>query len=92
MLAVFVATRILVLLAAIIVEGALPSGGRGPPWVDRHIMVILTGSDAVYYLGIAADGYHTEPVPRLIRGRAGWTVDGADRIRRRRRCVGDARS
>lgn len=61
-LAVFIATRVLVLLIAMIVETSLPSDDRGPSWDDRPVLFSLTGSDAVYYLGIAADGYHVEPV------------------------------
>lgn len=67
LLAVFVATRLLVVLMAVVVESALPSESRGESWDDRPVMFSLTGSDAVYYLGIASDGYHAGPVKEDYR-------------------------
>lgn len=66
-LAVFIATRVLVLIIAMVVETSLPSDDRGPSWDHRPVLFSLTGSDAVYYLGIAADGYHVEPVRDAYR-------------------------
>jgi len=62
LVAVFVATRLIVVLMAIVVEFALPSDDRWESWDDRPVMFSLTGSDANFYLGIAAEGYHVAPV------------------------------
>lgn len=67
LIAVFVATRLLVVLMAVVVEFALPSADRGPSWDQRPIMFSLTGSDSVYYLGIAEEGYHADPVRENYR-------------------------
>ena len=64
--AVFVATRIVIVALAICVEFVLPATqpaieGRETA-SSRPVITSLTTWDAVYYLGIARDGYHTEPI------------------------------
>jgi hypothetical protein len=60
-LAVFFATRLVLLLVAAIVEFSLPLSNVTTTWDTRPILASFTGSDAVYYLGIAQDGYHLVP-------------------------------
>jgi hypothetical protein len=67
LVAVFIATRLLVVLVAALSETALAPPNPDPSWDQRPIISSLTGSDAVYYLGIAAEGYHLEPVKEGYR-------------------------
>jgi hypothetical protein len=60
--AVFVATRFIVLMVVLVLEGAIPLGYHGPTFSAVPILGSLTGEDSIYYLGIARDGYHLEPV------------------------------
>lgn len=63
--AVFVATRLIVVLVAAVVQFTLvtdPAGVSGDVPDHRPILSSLVTSDAVYYLGIAAEGYHAGPV------------------------------
>jgi hypothetical protein len=60
--AMFAVSRLLTVLTAVFVELMLPAADRPPAWDPRPILASLTGFDAIYYLGIAADGYHLEPV------------------------------
>jgi hypothetical protein len=60
-LAVFLVSRLLVLLVAGSLL-AIPVDHDPDTFTDRPILAALTGSDAVYYLGIAADGYHAEAI------------------------------
>ena len=66
LLAVWLLSRLLVLLVAGALT-AIPVAHHGDTWTDRPILSALTGSDAVYYLGIAAEGYHVEPVKEAFR-------------------------
>lgn len=65
-LAIFVVSRLLLLLVIVLVEAtfAPPGATAAPTWDDRPILRSLTSFDAVYYLGIASEGYHLEPVVR----------------------------
>jgi hypothetical protein len=60
--AVFVATRLIVLLVALVLEGAIPLAYHGPTFSAAPVLRSLTGEDSIYYLGIASDGYHLQPV------------------------------
>jgi hypothetical protein len=60
--AVFLVTRVIVLFVALVLEGAIPLGYHGPTFSTAPILGSLTGEDAIYYLGIARDGYHLQPV------------------------------
>src|SRR3954471_6351858 len=65
--AVFIATRLIVVLIAVMVEVALPLPHENDAFDDRPILSSLTTADGVYYLGIAAEGYHQEPVKFAYR-------------------------
>jgi hypothetical protein len=67
LLAVFVVTRLLVVLVAAIRELTVPLAHEPVTWTDAPILASLTGSDSVYYLGIADEGYHLEPVQEQYR-------------------------
>lgn len=60
--AVFLATRLIVLFVVLVLEGAIPLGYHGPTFTTAPILGGLTGEDSIYYLGIARDGYHLQPV------------------------------
>ena len=60
--AVFLVTRFLVVLVSVFLEQSIPLGYDGPSYSRAPIARSLTGEDAVYYLGIAAQGYHLQPV------------------------------
>jgi len=60
-ISVFFATRILTILLAVFVETIQPAG-PALSWDTRPVLTSLTGFDAIYYLGIAAEGYHLQPV------------------------------
>jgi hypothetical protein len=59
--AVFLVSRALVLLVAGALS-AIPLAEKGPLWTDRPYLDALTAMDGIYYLGIAAEGYHLAPV------------------------------
>jgi len=59
---VFLASRIVLLIVAIVVEQDLALSYHGPTFSDVPLLKSLTGSDAIYFLGIARDGYHVQPV------------------------------
>ncbi|MEA2536219.1 MAG: hypothetical protein QOF11_453 [Chloroflexota bacterium] len=60
--AVFVASRVLLIVVASLVEAYVPLTDPTKAWSSAPILTSLTTSDAVYYLGIAANGYHVLPV------------------------------
>lgn len=60
--ATFIASRILLVLIALVVEFALPLDYPRPSYSSSPILASLTGSDSVYLLGIAANGYHALPI------------------------------
>ena len=65
--ALFLVSRGMLLLVALFLERSIPLGYHGPTYDSGLIFASLTGSDSVYLLGIAADGYHAEPVRQLFR-------------------------
>ena len=65
--ALFLASRGAVVLVALFLEGSIPLGYHGTTYASAPILASLTGSDSVYLLGIAADGYHAEPVRQFFR-------------------------
>jgi len=65
--ALFVVTRGALILVALFLESSIPLGYHGPTFSTAPILASLTGSDSVYLLGIARDGYHAEPVFRAFR-------------------------
>jgi hypothetical protein len=60
--ALFVVTRGVLILIALFLESSIPLGYHGPTFSSGPLLTSLTGSDSVYLLGIAAQGYHAEPV------------------------------
>jgi hypothetical protein len=65
--ALFVISRGALVLLALFLETSIPLGYHGPTFASNPILTSLTGSDSVYLLGIAADGYHAEPVKQVFR-------------------------
>ena len=61
-LLLFVATRILLVALAMIVEATQPAPAAGVRWTESPILASLTAYDGRYYLGIALSGYHAAPV------------------------------
>jgi Dolichyl-phosphate-mannose-protein mannosyltransferase len=67
LLALFLVARLIVLLAAVSVEWLATPSSAGPGGsllraTERPVLASLTSWDAVYYLGIANDGYQVGPV------------------------------
>lgn len=62
LVAMFVASRLLVLLAAVIAESLVPRNPLLIPGDSAPILTSLTSWDGSYYLGIARDGYQASPV------------------------------
>jgi hypothetical protein len=67
LVALFIVTRLLLLGCAIAVERLVAPDPAGPAGstlqaTDRPVLASLTSWDAVYYLGIARDGYQPGPV------------------------------
>jgi hypothetical protein len=60
--ALFVLSRALIVLLAVLVETRLPPLPPAFRWTDAPILTSLTVWDSRYYLGIAASGYHAAPV------------------------------
>jgi hypothetical protein len=58
----FAASRILLFVVAAIVEATLPLGYHGQTFSTAPILGGLTGEDGIYFLGIAAEGYHRAPI------------------------------
>jgi len=67
LLALFLVARLIVVLAAVSVEWLAAPNSAGPGGsllraTERPVLASLTSWDAVYYLGIARDGYQAGPV------------------------------
>jgi Mannosyltransferase (PIG-V) len=62
LVAVFVATRLLVVAAAFVAETLIPRNPALIPGDASPILRSLTSWDGWYYLGIVRDGYHAAPV------------------------------
>ncbi len=60
--ALFVMSRALMVLLAVLVETRLPTPPAAFRWTDAPLLASLTAYDSRYYLGIAATGYHAQPV------------------------------
>src|SRR3954453_20296279 len=61
-LGVFVATRLIVIFVAAVIQFTLADAPAKDLPDQRPILSALASSDAVYYLAIAAEGYHAQPV------------------------------
>lgn len=62
MAALFLISRGALLLIAAFIEHNLPISFRDASYSTDPILRSLTGSDSVYLLGIASQGYHLEPI------------------------------
>lgn len=62
LVAMFVVSRLLVLLAAVIAESLVPRNPLLIPGDSAPILTSLTSWDGWYYLGIVRDGYQASPV------------------------------
>lgn len=62
LVALFVASRLLVVLAAFVADALIPRNPRLEPGADGPILRSLTSWDGWYYLGIVRDGYQADPV------------------------------
>jgi hypothetical protein len=62
LIALFVASRILIVVAAVVAEYLLPRNPLLVPGDGSPILTSLTSWDGWYYLGIARDGYQADPV------------------------------
>ena len=65
--ALFVVSRAAVVLVALFLENNIPLAYHGPSFATGPLLTSLTGTDSVYLLGIAAEGYHAEPVRAVFR-------------------------
>jgi hypothetical protein len=62
LVALFVASRLLILVAAFVAEALIPRNPLLDPGADGPILRSLTSWDGWYYLGIVRDGYQADPV------------------------------
>lgn len=65
--ALFVVSRGALVLIALFLENNIPLAYHGASFSTAPLLTSLTGSDAPYLLGIAAEGYHAEPVYQAFR-------------------------
>lgn len=61
-LGAFVVSRLLLIVAAAVAESIVPHGRNLDAGDGAPILASLTGWDGWFYLGIARDGYHADPV------------------------------
>lgn len=62
LVALFVASRLLILVAAFVAEALIPRNPLLEPGADGPILRSLTSWDGWYYLGIVREGYQADPV------------------------------
>lgn len=62
--ALFVVTRGALVLIATLLERNIPLAYHGPTYSSAPVLSSLTGSDSVFLLGIAANGYHADPISK----------------------------
>jgi hypothetical protein len=62
LVALFFASRVLIVLAAFVAEALIPRNPLLVPGADGPILRSLTSWDGWYYLGIVRDGYQADPV------------------------------
>jgi hypothetical protein len=60
----FVVTRGALFLIATLLERNIPLAYHGPTYSSAPVLSSLTGTDSIYLLGIAAQGYHAEPITK----------------------------
>lgn len=62
--ALFVVTRGALVMVATFLEHDVPLAYHGPTYSSAPILSSLTGTDSIYLLGIAAQGYHAAPITK----------------------------
>jgi len=62
LVAIFVASRVLVIVAALVAELLIPRNAAIDPGEGGPLLTSLTSWDGWYYLGIVRDGYQADPV------------------------------
>jgi hypothetical protein len=65
--ALFLVSRGALVLVALFLENNIPLAYHGPTYATSPILASLTGTDSLYLLGIAAEGYHDAPVRDAFR-------------------------
>jgi hypothetical protein len=68
--AMFVASRVLLVIAAVVAETLIPRNPLLIPGDSAPILTSLTSWDGWYYLGIVREGYHVDPVAGAYRDTA----------------------
>jgi hypothetical protein len=66
-IAMFVVSRLLLVVAAVVAEAFIPRNPLLVPGADGPILRSLTSWDGWYYLGIVREGYHIDPVSGAYR-------------------------
>jgi hypothetical protein len=64
---VAIAALFLVSRGLLVLENDIPLAYHGPTYASGPVLGSLTGEDSIYLLGIAAEGYHAEPVREAFR-------------------------
>jgi hypothetical protein len=65
--AIFLLSRTALVAVAAFLENNVPLAYHGNTYSTAPILRSLTGTDSIYYLGIAAEGYHSQPVYQAFR-------------------------
>ena len=60
--ATFLVSRLVLVVVALIVENTLPLSNVRPTFSTAPVLASLSGSDSVFLLGIAGEGYHAAPI------------------------------
>ena len=92
LVALFVASRLIIGVAAFVAEALIPRNPLLDPGADGPILRSLTSWDGWYYLGIVRDGYQADPVsgaysniafpplyPALVR-LLSWPIPGSEGV------------
>jgi hypothetical protein len=65
--ALFLVSRGALVLIALFLENNIPLAYQGPTYASGPLLTSFTGTDSIYLLGIAAEGYHDAPVRDAFR-------------------------
>src|SRR6266496_2105658 len=65
--AIFIVSRGALVLIALFLENNIPLAYHGPTYASGPLLSSFTGTDSIYLLGIAAEGYHDTPVRQAFR-------------------------
>jgi hypothetical protein len=72
--ALFLISRGILVLVAVFLEYNIPLAYNGPTFASDPILKSLTGTDSMYLLGIASEGYHDVPIRDAFRDWAFFPV------------------